>query len=302
MVDEQVQRKLSAIMFTDIVGYSKMMGEDEAGTMAFLKFHNGILNEEIQKNDGRVIKTVGDAFLADFNSAVNAVRCAVSIQKRFHEHNAKTGDNRNVRIGIHIGDVVISNNDIFGDGVNIAARLQPIAEPGGICISQDVYNHIKNKVEFHVVSLGPRELKNISQKVEIYKIVTEVMGASGQPGNQSGKKFPFLPVVLALVVIAVLGGIWFLSSKINWGKWASNFSAPKPTPVPTRVSAPSPVPPAPTPAKMSKPVPAKSKKPKNKPSHPSKHKTPVQPSNSGPVQPPPLNDKSPSGPQQPPPQ
>ncbi len=219
--EENIQRKLTAIMFTDIVGYSKMMGEDEAGSLAFLRFHNSLLQGEIERNGGRVIKTVGDAFLADFGSAVNAVRCAVSIQKQLHEYNLdftrSSGKNRQVRIGIHIGDVVMRDNDIFGDGVNIAARLQPIAEPGGICISQDVYNHIKNQVEFHAVALGPHELKNISQKIEIYKIVMEVMGGSRfvAPPAPVEEKIPAarnVPVAWILVGI-LLGALaavaWF---------------------------------------------------------------------------------------------
>ncbi len=212
MPEENVQRKLSAIMFTDIVGYSKMMGEDEAGSLEFLKFHNALLQGEIEKNGGRVIKTVGDAFLADFNSAVNAVRCAVSIQKHLHDYNLdftrSSGKNRQVRIGIHIGDVVMKNNDIFGDGVNIAARLQPIAEPGGICISQDVYNHIKNQVEFHVTSLGPHELKNIAQKIEIYKIVTEVIGGAKERAVPHSKveaqKNKGLTLLIAVILVGIL--------------------------------------------------------------------------------------------------
>ncbi len=221
MPEENVQRKLSAIMFTDIVGYSKMMGEDEAGSLDFLRFHNALLQGEIEKNGGRVIKTVGDAFLADFNSAVNAVRCAVSIQKHLHDYNLdftrSSGKNRQVRIGIHIGDVVMSNNDIFGDGVNIAARLQPIAEPGGICVSQDVYNHIKNQVEFHATSLGPHELKNIAQKIEIYKIVMEVMGGAKDrviphPHVEAKKNMGLkmlLGLLLAVIILAASAGLFW---------------------------------------------------------------------------------------------
>jgi class 3 adenylate cyclase len=228
MPEESVQRKLSAIMFTDIVGYSKMMGEDETGSLEFLKFHNALLQGEIEKNGGRVIKTVGDAFLVDFNSAVNAVRCAVSIQKQLHDYNLgfthSSGQKRQVRIGIHIGDVVMKNNDIFGDGVNIAARLQPIAEPGGICISQDVYNHIKNQVEFHATSLGPHELKNIAQKIEIYKIVTEVIGGAREkvvpPPPLVRKKNRGFNVLLGLllffVILTALAGVfWYYFAPKN---------------------------------------------------------------------------------------
>jgi class 3 adenylate cyclase len=252
VTEEELQRKLSAIMFTDIVGYSKMMGADEAGTMAFLKFHNALMREEIAKNGGRVIKTVGDAFLADFNSAVNAVKCAVSVQKRFLRHNQETGKNQQVRIGIHIGDVVISENDIFGDGVNIAARIQPIAEPGGICISQDVYNHIKNKVEFHTVSLGPKELKNIAQKVSIYKIVTEVLdepkGAQKKPGKAS-----LVPLYIA--GLAALGGAGWYFYGLQGGPPKPMASLPpQASPVSSPAPTVSPAPQPPTAAPIAPPV------------------------------------------------
>jgi class 3 adenylate cyclase len=202
MGESNVERKLSAIMFTDIVGYSKMMGLDETGTLLFLKFHDTLIREEIAKNSGKVIKTVGDSFMADFSSAVNAVRCAVAIQKRFLIHNRATGEGRQIRIGIHVGDVVLRDNDIYGDGVNIAARLQPLADPGGICISADVFHHLNNKTEFKVVSLGAKELKNISQKVEVYRIVMEGLVKNGRSKGHAGLVF--------FILLVLLGAGWYL--------------------------------------------------------------------------------------------
>ena len=174
MAEEIIQRKLSAIVFTDIVGYTRMIGQDEDAALDFMKFHNALLREEIEKNGGRVIKAVGDAFLADFSSAVNAVHCAVSIQKRFIQYRGETGKTQQVRIGrIHLGDVVLTDNDMFGESVNIAERIQHLAEPGGVSVSQDVFNTIRNKAEFKTVSLGRKELKNISGKIEIFKVVVE---------------------------------------------------------------------------------------------------------------------------------
>ena len=162
MAEEIIQRKLSAIVFTDIVGYTRMMGQDEDAALDFMKFHNALLREEIEKNGGRVIKTVGDAFLADFSSAVNAVHCAVSIQKRFIQYRGETGKTQQVRIGIHLGDVVLTDNDMFGESVNIAERIQHLAEPGGVCVSQDVFNTIRNKAEFRPF-LGAQDQEHLGK-------------------------------------------------------------------------------------------------------------------------------------------
>jgi|GEM_PF-5759937 len=243
------QRKLSAIMFTDIVSYTKMMERDEAGTMAFLNFHNTLLHMEIDQNGGKVIKTVGDAFLADFGSAVNAVRCAVSIQKRFIERNLTGGDNRQLRIGIHVGDVVISNDDIFGDGVNVASRLQALCVPGGICISEDVYHHVRNNIEYKFEFLGAKSLKNVSRKVKAYQIDLGGMGKakSAAPKKKLGPSFFVL-----MVCLAVLGGIldynpipdtkiWLPDLLESWNLPPLEQMLPSVFPAPTAVPTPVPV-------------------------------------------------------------
>jgi class 3 adenylate cyclase len=247
------QRKLSAIMFTDIVSYTSMMERDEAGTMAFLNFHNTLLHMEIDQNGGTVIKTVGDAFLADFSSAVNAVRCAVSIQKRFMEHNKEKSDNHQLRVGIHVGDVVISNNDIFGDGVNVASRLQSICEPGGICISEDVFNHVRNLKEYKFHFIGSKTLKNVSRKVKAYTI--DLGGMEKAKSAPPKKKMGFAPLVL-LACLAVLVGVLFLNPVPDYKKWLpellDQFNLPPmeqllpmvfptPTMVPTPVPIPTPI-------------------------------------------------------------
>ncbi|HUO58417.1 MAG TPA: adenylate/guanylate cyclase domain-containing protein [bacterium] len=246
MADQDIQRKLSAIMFTDIVGYTKMMGRNETDTLAFLNFHDHLLRLEIDKNGGKVIKTIGDAFLADFSSAVNAVRCAVSIQGRLEDHNRTTGESRQLRIGIHIGDVVVSNNDILGDGVNIASRLESIAEPGGIYVSEDVYHHIKNMPEFSTVFAGAKDLKNIDRKIGVYQVTPPGKGKTRKPA-QTRKTIVFF---LALALVAGMVG-WFTSpagqewlgslmAKLPFtlNIWGFRLGPPPPTPVPT----PSPVP------------------------------------------------------------
>ncbi len=163
------QRRLSVIMFSDIVSYSKMMQENEDLAMTLLDRHNKIVRGSLKNHDGSEIKVIGDAFLVSFNTVANSVRCAIDIQEQLSKYNEGKSDNEKIqlRIGIHMGDIIIKDSDVFGDGVNIASRIETLAEPGGICISQEVYNMVKQKLDFQVVSLGPRQFKNIKDKIEI---------------------------------------------------------------------------------------------------------------------------------------
>src|SRR5262245_2536262 len=150
-------RRLAAIMFTDIVGFSRQMGSDEARMLHLLDVHNQIVQQAVAVPHGTVIKTVGDAFLVDFPSVVHAVQCAQQIQTSFRAYNTEkeSGEQIHVRIGIHSGDVVQRDGDVFGDGVNIASRLQTLAEPDTVCISQAVYKEVEKKLPLGtVVSLG----------------------------------------------------------------------------------------------------------------------------------------------------
>jgi class 3 adenylate cyclase/tetratricopeptide (TPR) repeat protein len=167
-------RRLAAIMFTDIKDFSKRMERDEQATMRMLQVHNTMMRFAVQKFSGVVVKTVGDAFLISFNSVVSAVQCAVEVQQKFHEYNFqfKSDDDRIlVRIGIHLGDVIESGTDIFGDGVNIASRIQSIAEVGGLNISESVYQQVKNKLNIRVINLGVPQLKGISEPVKLYQVI-----------------------------------------------------------------------------------------------------------------------------------
>jgi len=169
-------RRLAAIMFTDIVGFSRQMGADEARMLRLLDIHNEIIQHAVAEHHGTVIKTVGDAFLVDFPSVVHAVQCAQQIQSQLRTHNAENAKEKqiHVRIGIHLGDVVQRDGDVFGDGVNIASRLQTLAEPDTICISQKVYEEIENKLPLGtVVSLGKPQLKNIAQRFAVYALLPE---------------------------------------------------------------------------------------------------------------------------------
>jgi adenylate cyclase len=169
-------RKLAAIMFTDIVGFSRQMGADEARTLRLLAAHNQVIQQAVSAHKGAVIKTVGDAFLVDFPSVVHAVQCAQQIQAQFRAGNAEkeTNEQIQVRVGIHLGDIVQQDGDVFGDGVNIASRLQALAEPDTICISQKVYEEVEKKLSLGtVVSLGRPKLKNITQRFPVYVLLTE---------------------------------------------------------------------------------------------------------------------------------
>ena len=167
------ERRLAAIMFTDIVGYSALSQKDEAFALELLEEHRRLLRPFFARHRGTEIKTIGDAFLIEFSSAVEAVRCAIEIQKRLQKQNAMASAKRKiqVRIGIHIGDVVHREGDIYGDGVNIASRINPLAEPGGICITDQVYIQVRNKVRTAIVNIGQHKLKNIETPLDIYKVV-----------------------------------------------------------------------------------------------------------------------------------
>ena len=166
-------RALAAIMITDIVGFSKEMENNEENTYSKLLVHNEMIRKSISKNRGEEVKTIGDAFLVRFKSAVDAVKAATNIQKEFMKYNRgrKEVDQILVRIGMHIGDILIRDNDVFGNGVNIASKIESLAEPGGICISADAYNVVRKSIDINVLSLGRKALKNIKDSPEIFKIL-----------------------------------------------------------------------------------------------------------------------------------
>ena len=182
-------RRLSAIMFTDIVDYSRLMGRDESAAMTLLENKEGIISPIITEFNGKIKKSGGDGYLIEFGSAVDAVRCAKKVQNSISEFNITQNVDENIviRIGIHLGDILIRDNDIFGNDVNIASRIESLAEPGGICISQTVYDQIKNKVEIQTVNLGETELKNIADKVGIYKVLIEAQTTASESKNEENE-------------------------------------------------------------------------------------------------------------------
>ena len=167
------ERRLAAIMFTDIVGYTALTRKDEALAMKLLEEHRSLVRPYFPKHGGREVKTIGDAFLVEFGSALEAVRCAFDIQQSLHDlAGSHVADGRvELRIGIHLGDVIHSQGDVYGDAVNVASRIVPLATAGGICISEEVHRQVRNKLEFPMVSLGRRELKNVGETVEVFSVL-----------------------------------------------------------------------------------------------------------------------------------
>ncbi len=168
----RVGRRLSAIVAADVAGYSRLMGLDEVGTARTLREHRAVIDAIVARHGGRLVKTTGDGVLLEFPSVVDAVECAVAVQAAMHQRNADVPADRRMllRIGINLGDILIEGDDILGDGVNVAARLEGIAEPGGICISSSAYEQVRGKVPVDFVDLGEQTLKNIARSVRAYAI------------------------------------------------------------------------------------------------------------------------------------
>src|SRR5215471_13350156 len=164
-------RRLTAILAADVAGYSRLMGQDEAGTARALREHRVAANPLIAEHAGRIVKTTGDGILIEFASVVGAVECAHALQRLAAERNADLPSERRMewRIGIHLGDVLVEGADILGDGVNIAARLEGIAEPGGICISEDAYRQVRGKMDAEFIDIGEQSLKNIARPLRVYR-------------------------------------------------------------------------------------------------------------------------------------
>ncbi len=173
MAEARVERRLAAILAVDVAGYSRLMGVDEEGTLATLKAsRREIIDPKIVEHRGRIVKTTGDGALVEFASAVDAVRCAMEIQRAMAERNAHIPEDRRFefRIGINVGDIMIDDDDIYGDGVNIAARIEMLASPGAICLSDNAYQQIKGKLTLDVSDMGERQLKNIAQPVRVHSV------------------------------------------------------------------------------------------------------------------------------------
>ena len=197
MIEERVRRRLAAILAADVVGYSRLMGEDEAGTLVALKARRReVVSPLVTEHHGRIIKVMGDGVLIEFASAVDAVTCAVEIQRHFFEANQSLPQERRIvlRIGIDLGDVIVEGSDIYGDGVNIAARLEALAEPGGICLSGKMYNEVRSKGGHAFEDMGDVALKNIAHPVRVFKVST----SAEPPGADISLSLPTKPSIAVL--------------------------------------------------------------------------------------------------------
>jgi class 3 adenylate cyclase/alpha-beta hydrolase superfamily lysophospholipase len=181
MAQERVTRRIAAILVADVAGYSQMMERDELGSLAALKAHRReLIDGSIAKNEGRIVKLMGDGALVEFASVVDAVTCAAEIQTGMAARNAEVPVARRIafRIGIHLGDIIVDGDDIYGDGVNVAARLEGLAEPGGICVSQQAFDQIASKLDLGFVDLGEQHVKNIARPVHVYRVDLSATAAS----------------------------------------------------------------------------------------------------------------------------
>ena len=173
MADERVERRLAAILAADVVGYSRLMGADEVGTLAALKAHRReLIDPKIAEHHGRIVKTTGDGMLVEFASVVDAVQCAVEVNRAVVGRNAEVPQEKRIefRVGINVGDVIVDGADIYGDGVNIAARLEGLADPGGICLSQSAADQVRGKLVITIEDMGERELKNIELPMRVFRV------------------------------------------------------------------------------------------------------------------------------------
>ncbi|SEC70896.1 adenylate cyclase [Rhizobiales bacterium GAS188] len=178
MPNERAERRLTAILAADVAGYSRLMGTDEEGTLARPKAHRReLVDLKIAEHRGRIVKTTGDGILVEFPSVVDAVRCAVDVQRAMAERNAEVPSDRRIefRVGINLGDIIIDGDDIYGDGVNVAARLEGLAEPGGLCISRKVRDEVRDKLDLAFEDMGEQEVKNIARPVRVFRIAAPVI-------------------------------------------------------------------------------------------------------------------------------
>ncbi len=217
-----MERRLAAILAADVVGYSRLIREDEAGTLAALKTHREQLIEpKVAERKGRIVILMGDGLLVEFPSAVVGVLCAVEIQHLIGERNADVAEERRItyRIGINIGDIVVEDDDIYGDGVNVAARLEGLAEPSGICVARNVFDQVKDKLDLTIDHLGEREVKNIAEPVTVCRVVLDEKAAALVTPVVRKTTMPVhrrWMVAAAAALVAAIGGVFW------WQPWAPN--------------------------------------------------------------------------------
>ncbi|MDP6342884.1 MAG: tetratricopeptide repeat protein [Alphaproteobacteria bacterium] len=204
------ERRLAAIVATDIAGYSRLMGADEAGTLARLKEHRGAAEATGQAHGGRIVGTAGDSILWEFPSVVEAVTAAIETQALIAERNEGLPDDRKMlyRVGINLGDVLVDGDEIYGDGVNVAARLEALAEPGGICVSRTVRNEVRDRMDIAFDSLGQVAVKNIARPIRVYRVLAEGEEAA-TPARGSARRRRYAAAAVVVLAIVAAGGAWW---------------------------------------------------------------------------------------------
>ena len=236
-----MKRKIAAILAADVVGYSKLVAEDEEETLRRLASYRAVVDDFIEKANGRIFNTAGDAVLAEFSSAVEAVRCAIDIQESLRTRNMAYPPSRQMsfRMGITIGDVVERDGDLLGDGVNIAARLEGLAAPGGICISRTVYEQVANKLSVQFADIGAQEVKNIPNPVHAYMVALRAEDADADARLRKKKKpgARLLVPALAVAVIVISAGVgaafyYFDARLLRSAAVPSAAALPAPAPAP----------------------------------------------------------------------
>ena len=214
MAEERQQRRLATILAADVFGYSRLTAENEEATLRTLKAHRTVIDRLIDRHDGRIFNTAGDSVLAEFGSAVEAVRCAITIQEELRVRNAQIDEQRRMdfRIGINVGDVLVDGDNLYGDGVNIAARLEGIAAPGSICISGSVFALVKNKLSYGFEDIGMQSMKNIPEPVSAFRLAPNPITKQGPRTRRSIRSWA-MPVVAALALVAIgTAGIFYWST------------------------------------------------------------------------------------------
>lgn len=222
MQDSHIDRKLAAVLYADVAGYSRLTGDDEEGTHRRLSAYLDFFTETIQAHGGRVVHFAGDAVLADFSSTMEAVRCAVLVQRELRTRNDSLPQSRKLqfRIGINLGDVMVDRNDIYGDGVNVAARLESLAEAGGICVSEAVVTQIRNRLDVTFISLGRQRVKNIAEAVSAYRVHLGKGPAPAGPSHGTWARPEWLTPIRAIVAagaLAIAAGLFVGTALLDTG-------------------------------------------------------------------------------------
>jgi class 3 adenylate cyclase len=229
MTEHRQQRRLATILAADVFGYSRLMAENEEDALRTLKAHRVVIDRLIVRHEGRIFNTAGDSVLAEFGSAVEAVRCAITIQEELRVRNAQLDENRRMelRIGVNVGDVLVEGDNLYGDGVNIAARLESIAAPGSICISGSVFSLVKNKLSYGFEDIGLQTMKNIPEPVPAFRLTAS---ATAPQDGQSRKRLIAAVAVAAILLIVAAGG-WAYRASLPSGTnlalpWNVHSAAP----------------------------------------------------------------------------